>query len=329
MGFHPIEIGRMVLAQLRLRRQLLDRRTIVQLHRPFRHIIWAGHRGPLVQFVHLDLREWPGPSGWTRFGHLYEPFSSGYVKSMARIFVVNQSVVEMLRRRHPGAAQRIELLPVWYDPLVFHLPTDDERATLRAQLASRNGWDESSPIVLFAGRLDANKDFGLALSAVEELVSSGVDVNLIVAGEGPERESAEQSAAARGLGGRVQFAGDVPRKEVARLMRAADALLLTSHSEGSPRVVVEGMASGLPIVAPDLATLQRRVTHLETGWLAANREPAALAEGIAWAIARPRNEIGAATSSAVAEFTAEKVLGRLYAFYRELAAAQPAPNRST
>jgi glycosyltransferase involved in cell wall biosynthesis len=326
---NPIDIARMVRAQVRLRRLMMDPQTILQVHRPFRPIVLAGRRGPRIQFVHLDQREWPGASGWDRFGHLYQPLTDRELRSIARVFVVTELGAEILRQGHPDSAEKIEFLPVWYDPNVFYPPSAAERQAERAALAARYGWSSDVPLVLFAGRLDANKDPVLAIETLGRFVAAASDLRLLVAGEGPEEDLARQAAVDLGVEGQLRFLGDLQREDLAALMRAVDALLLTSHAEGSPRVVTEALASGVPVVSTMVGDLSGKVANGVNGWLVEEREADALAQGLSWAISQPREGIAAAAAAAVAPYTAEHVLSRVYQTYRELAAAQPAPRRST
>lgn len=326
---NPIDIARMVRAQVLLRRLMMDRGTILQVHRPFRPIVLAGRRGPLIQFVHLDQREWPGSSGWDRFGHLYQPMTDRELRSIARVFVVTELGAELLRQEHPESAEKIEFLPVWYDPNVFYPPSAAQRQAEREALAARYGWSGDVPLVLFAGRLDANKDPVLAIQTLGRLVAAGSRPQLLVAGEGPEQDLARQAAVDLGVEGQLSFLGDLSRADLAALMRAVDALLLTSRAEGSPRVVTEALASGVPVVSTMVGDLSRNVVNGVNGWVVEERDSDALAKGLRWAISQPREGIAIAAAAAVAPYTAQRVLSRVYQAYRELAAAQPAPRRST
>lgn len=319
---NPLTWLRMALAQARLRGRLLDRHTIVQIHRPFRAILLAGHRGPRVQFVHLDLDAWPGPTGWPRLGRLYRPFSHAALGRMARMYVVSERGASALRDRHPELAERVEYLPVWHDPAVFHAASDAERKSLRADLAARlgsPGRDADLRFVLLAGRLDPNKDPLLAVASVAHLPAN---VHLLLAGGGELRGALEARVEELALGGRVHLLGDVAREEVAKLMRAADCLLLTSHSEGGgPRVVVEALASGLPVVATDVGEVRRTVRDGLNGRIVSAHEPKLLADALAWTLAQPRGAMAAAAVAAAEPYTAQRVLAPLYATYRDLAAA--------
>ena len=316
---NPVAWLRMAIAQVRLRRRLLDRHAIVQIHRPFRAIVLAGQRGPRVQFVHLDLETWPGPAGWPRLGRLYRPFSDPALERMARVYVVSERGAHVLSEAHPRLGERIEFLPVWHDPAVFRAPARDERETARAGLAARlglPGGGDDVKLVLLAGRIDDGKDPLLALGAIARLPAA---VHLLIAGDGELRGAVESRIAELGLGSRVHLLGDVARDGLATLMRATDCLLLTSHSEGGgPRVVVEALASGLPVVATDVGEVRRTVSDGVNGRVVGAHEEQPLAEALAWTLAQPRDALAAAAAAAAAAYTAERVLGPLYATYRRL-----------
>ena len=108
---------------------------------------------------------------------------------MARVYVVNEPGVELLRRANPAIADRIEFLPVWFDDEVFRPPAVDERAALRDRLAIE-GLAESDRLVLFAGRLEEVKDPLLALAAFAafaDMNGAGRHARMLVAGDGELR----------------------------------------------------------------------------------------------------------------------------------------------
>jgi glycosyltransferase involved in cell wall biosynthesis len=107
--------------------------------------------------------------------------------------------------------------------------------------------------VLVAGRLVPQKDVGLALATFREIVALRPGLSLDIAGDGPERMALE--AGASGLP--VRFHGHV--RDLAPLLGQADALLLTSRFEGTPAVVIEALAAGVPVVATDCSPFVREV----------------------------------------------------------------------
>jgi glycosyltransferase involved in cell wall biosynthesis len=130
------------------------------------------------------------------------------------------------------------------------------------------------------------------------------------------RARAEESGAAD----RIHFIGEQPRTTVADLMRTADVLLVSSIAEGGgPRVVLEALGSGLPVVSTVAGEVRRSVATGVNGWLAVERSPAALADGLRWVLGQPREELALAAAAAARPFVAANVLQQLYDAYRELA----------
>jgi glycosyltransferase involved in cell wall biosynthesis len=322
---NPLRLLAMAYAQLRLRRQMLRADTILQVHRPYRPLLFAGHRGPRVQFIHVDIRDWPGPAAWSRLRGLYRQFSDRALEQMARVFVVNELGVKLLREQYPSIADRVDFLPVWYDDAVFRPPLPGEAPAVRRTILARMGLDaeaERDRLILFAGRLDPIKDPELAVDAFATLLDTpGMRARLFIAGDGEMRAALEGRVGGLGITERVRFLGDRPREELAVVMRACDVLLLTSRAEGGgPRVVLEALASGLPVVATPVGEVRRTVEHMVDGWLIEDRTPAAVAHGLRWVLDQPSAALAHAAVSAAEPYTARSVLTHLYDTYRRLVA---------
>ncbi len=104
-------------------------------------------------------------------------------------------------------------------------------------------------------------------------------VHLDVVGDGELREELEAHAARLGLGGSVRFHGELPKEEVARMMREADLYVLPSINETFGCVLIEAMASGLPSVATRVGGVPE-VLDADAGELVEPRDPAAFAAAI-------------------------------------------------
>ncbi len=105
------------------------------------------------------------------------------------------------------------------------------------------------------------------------------DSTLQLVGDGPLLDEMKQLAAELGLGDRVVFAGrqfDVPDR-----LRRSDALVLASHYEGLPMVLLEGHGTGLPIVATDVGAIRDVVRDEETGFVVPKASPDALRDAMA------------------------------------------------
>jgi teichuronic acid biosynthesis glycosyltransferase TuaC len=130
--------------------------------------------------------------------------------------------------------------------------------------------------VLWVGNLVSIKGPDVALKAFAEMVHSHYTplstvhtlqstVHLVVIGAGPMRGTLQELARGLGIEDEVTFLGSVPHEDVALWMNRADCLLLSSHSEGMPNVVVEALASGTPVVATDVGDVSAVVRDGENG----------------------------------------------------------------
>lgn len=113
---------------------------------------------------------------------------------------------------------------------------------------AHNVGDKDSFDILWVGKFDFRKQLGLALHVVAALGHE--DIRLHVAGAG---DAGRYMELAKGLGisGKVVMHGSVSHNDVQQLMKNSDMLLFTSVAEGTPHVVLEAIANGLPVVCFD------------------------------------------------------------------------------
>lgn len=138
--------------------------------------------------------------------------------------------------------------------------------------------------LLWAGRLEPQKDVGLALDTLKAIA---VPVHLTILGDGSLRDRVAQQVKTLGLSDRVTLAGAVPA--IDPYLAAADLLLLTSHYEGQPAVVGEALARGVPVVTTDCAsTLRDMIAIPAAGQVVASRDPRQLAQAVAEVCRTPR-----------------------------------------
>ena len=109
----------------------------------------------------------------------------------------------------------------------------------------------------FWGRLAKQKN-------LENLVAacSGLNVELVLAGEGSERRAIEQRAQSMRVG--INFLGQIPHEKLARSMAECDAFIIASHLEGHPKALIEAMFFGMPIIAVDSPGIKPLVVDGET-----------------------------------------------------------------
>jgi len=115
--------------------------------------------------------------------------------------------------------------------------------------------DCSKRKVLFVGRLVVNKGVRHVIQAFSEVASHAVDTELIIVGEGPDKDMLKQLCCELDLTDRVRFLGYVPHDDLPSVYHSSALLVLPSHSEGLSNVVMEAQACGLPIIGTDVGDL--------------------------------------------------------------------------
>lgn len=126
------------------------------------------------------------------------------------------------------------------------------------------------------GRIEEQKDYPTLLKAVDQIPQQRVHV--AVAGKGSLEDKVHSIQERLGLSSRVSFLG--VRRDVPRLLAAADGLVLSSISEGLPNVVMEALASATPVVATDVGGVTELVQDKKTGFVVSPRDPSCLAQAM-------------------------------------------------
>lgn len=155
-----------------------------------------------------------------------------------------------------------------------------ERAAVREEL----GVPEGRAMGLFVGRLVPVKNLPCLVRALASLpLAQRPWIGL--AGEGPLRDELRQLAAQSGVTEGICFLGE--RRDVTRLMQAADFLVLPSHFEGQSNAVLEAMAAGCPVIASDVGGTPELVKNGRTGLLFPTNDDNALAAAMSRLVAEP------------------------------------------
>ena len=200
-------------------------------------------------------------------------------------WVVVAAIDEERGRRWGLFNANVSVIRPGIDPRPFQQPPDPaSRRRLREELGA-------GPDDLLVGTVACLKPQKAPedLVAVAELVCSRMPkVKFVLIGDGALRPRIQALIDQRGLHERVRLAGW--RRDVDRAMGSFDALLLTSHWEGLPRVMLEAASAGLPIVATKVGGVEEAVVHRDRTRLYEPRDIAGLAEGVAIVLQQRRTE---------------------------------------
>lgn len=169
--------------------------------------------------------------------------------------------------------------------------------------------------ILAMGRLVPEKGFDTLLAAMTRLPAA---VRLAIVGEGPERASLERLAGAAGLAGRVTLGGYAAQPWDA--YAGARVFALTSTSESFGNVVVEALASGLPVVATDCGGPREILDGGRHGALVPVGDVGALAEALRRAVAAPGDP--APRIARAAEFSVERAVAAYLDLFRAIPTAR-------
>ncbi len=199
--------------------------------------------------------------------------------------------------------------------------TNYVRPTINSLFSRREDWDKlhivhcgveperyapgprpDQPTLLFVGRLAGVKGVPVLFEALTSIIGQHPNLRLRLIGDGPERAKLETMAANMGLSDHVEFCGYKSQSEVAEALSTTDIFVLPSFAEGVPVVLMEAMASEVPVVTTRIAGVPELVTDTKSGILVPPGAAAPLAEALNTLLSDPklRREMGQAGRAKVA-----------------------------
>jgi glycosyltransferase involved in cell wall biosynthesis len=142
------------------------------------------------------------------------------------------------------------------------------------------------PLVLSVGRLVEKKGFPDLIEALAVLKERGVAFNALIVGEGPERQDLEAQVRRLGLDNRVELPGAVSQEALVEIYKEATVFALPCRilddgdRDGLPNVLLEAMATGLPVVSTPVSGIPEVIRNGENGLLVGERDVTALAAAL-------------------------------------------------
>lgn len=176
------------------------------------------------------------------------------LRSNKKLVAVSEAIYELLLREFPD-----------YHHKIIFLPNGVEPNLLDCSIASSRPERKEKFCLVTVGSLIPRKGVDVIIQAIGHLQSQE-HVQLVVVGEGPERKKLERLIEKLGLKDQIQFVGNVVPDKVVNYLVKADALVLASYSEGRPNVVLESMATGVPVIASDIEGVRELLQHGENGF---------------------------------------------------------------
>lgn len=231
-----------------------------------------------------------------------------------RINAVCQFSANALREIDGFGRQSIEVIYNGVDPTAFRPATD--RPALRREL----GLSADRKYVVTVARFHPIKDHRTLLEAFARVAQRLPNVDLVLVGDGPLRVDLETQARELGLAERVQFWG--VRRDVARILQAADLFVLPSISEAASLTLLEAMSCGCPVVVTDVGGNPEIVREGVDGLRVPRGNSAAMAAAIERLASDPAQceAFGASARQRVCEvFDQSAAIGQFLHLFEELA----------
>jgi glycosyltransferase involved in cell wall biosynthesis len=295
----------------RLRRLVADGRIdIVHTHMPLSAAIARVVVPHRTRLVHTEHNMWQRHHPATRWANRLT------LRRNDAVLAVSASVARSIRSGLPtGERRAVEVLYHGIDIDAFGGCRSPD-AVARARALLDLGPDDL--VIGSVGNFTPKKDHRTLLHATAEVVQRLPSARLVLVGDGPLRESLEQSVRDLGLSSRVRFAG--PRDDVPSLLAAFDVFCLSSRYEGLSIALLEAMAARVPAVATAVGGIPEVVQANRSGLLVQPGDPHALAAALVAVLTDPAlaSELMEAGWRRAAEFDIARATDRLQALYAEL-----------
>lgn len=259
-----------------------------------------------------------GYTATSRLDELYTKLDKWSLKGAYRVVTVCQPFANHLAKL--GVRKnKITILHNSVKPFVAPPAEEVERTWRKLGIAD----DEA--IILSVGRLSQEKGHAdlIRAAAILSGLPNAPRFRVVIVGDGPEREPLLRLASELGVQQRIKLAGF--QRDMSPYYAMATVLAVPSHSEGSPNVVLEAMAAGLPIVANEVGGIPEILEQDATGLMVTPRSPDAMAGGILRVLTDDelRERIAAtAKECAATEYTPQAYRRALVEFYQSTLASR-------
>jgi len=254
---------------------------------------------------------------------LYEPMIDAWgARYTTDAVAVSEAFVPYLIDKARVPRSRIRVIPNGIDTGLFR--PGPRTGRVRGAL----GFPDAALVLGHVARFSPVKNHELLVAAFERVASAHPAAHLAFIGDGPLRPAIEARVDALGLRDRVGFLGEVG--DLHEVYRDLDILVLSSQTEAAPMSVLEGMASGLAIVATAVGGLPAILAHGEAGILVPPADAAAFATALSAVLADPAERARlsrAARERAEQRYDQEHMLDAYEAVYAGSIEVEPAAHQ--
>ena len=228
---------------------------------------------------------------------------------------VNRSITQTLNQRLIARLRSNQAITIHNGvPLSNFINASEDPNMTRSLL----GIPEHSPVVGTVGRLVEQKGHIYFLDAAHLVLQKLPGVYFIIVGDGELEGELKSHAQNLGISQNIVFTG--PRTDIPELYACMDLFVSSSLWEGLPNVLLESMASNIPVLATDISGTREVIRHGFNGWLAQPADKVTLAEGMLELLKSPqeRQELANNARETVQEFSIERICKQYEAVYKKV-----------
>lgn len=315
----PLSV-RMTFALQRYKKKIDLRDAILEFHRIEPMLPFYRNNNIKVLFLHghnmKDFHNKKTEVRWGKLPGIYFWLEKKLLPQAKHVYIVREDAIDDYQRQYPTQTNEISFLPTWADENIFNVLSPEEKQALREKVKVKLGLPSSTILFLFVGRYEGQKDPLRLLNAFKLVKSKKPSAVLILIGKGSLKPQMENFIQQHDLSKAVHFFPLVSSEELGEWMNSVDALCLSSAFEGMPRVVVEALHCGLPVVSTAVGESVRLIGKSQGGRLVTEEGAEAFSEAMIDIVENPPSAEDC--KNQVAAFTARKVLDPVYQKYREL-----------
>ncbi len=292
------DLKRFPLHYMKMLYQITAAMKAITLHRRYKYdAIWAmmahssGVPAVIFKLIHpnvgyaLTLQEGDPPQYIERVMKPLWPLFSLSFKKADVIQTISTFLARWARKR--GFEGPLEIIPNGFNPNVSHNYSDQELLTLKQQLGKKEG----DIYLISVSRL-------VYKNAVDDIIRAlpllPAHVQLLVVGDGSDKDMLKKLSADLGVEKRVIFVGQVNQSETMKYRKVSDIFIRPSRSEGMGNSFISTMVAGLPVIATQeggiadfLFDAERNPNKSTTGWAVDTNSPKQIAQAVKDILANP------------------------------------------
>lgn len=290
----------------------LPKNSIIHAHRPDHLAAFLFlNRKPSIVTLHgqqaltVNIRK----GYWVR--KIYNTLEKFALKRVKKIIAVDSVTKKYYSELYPQHEHKICTIPTGVNTELF-FPTH------KSEVKKVLGFNESTKLILYVGRIEPPKKIDVIIKAFSKIVTKDKVYKLVLVGDGISRHEMEELSQKLEISEYVKFLGIRKRSELPILFNAADVSVLISGNEGSPLSVKESLACGIPVVANNVGDIASIVKDDYNGYIVSSDNIEEIADKLMSAAAK-KVEFQMNCISSIQPYTIPSVSEKVLNLYKEIA----------